>query len=145
MSHQIGAPKHAWDAIRYFHAVALDFVWDLKKQFPNHHIFITPSTLSPAPIEKLTDASLEIEIQVWDRVLQLAFETFTADQFVPGLDLRVCGDGSLSIRPGIHYRLTLPMNADDPWVCWIPNQGPRTFDADFLLEQLTRLLAPLPH
>ncbi len=145
MDHQIGAPRNAWEAIRYFHAVTLDYVDELKRRFPNHDISITPSRLSPIPFKKSTNAQLDFEVQVWDRALQLAFEIFSESKFVPGVGPRLCGHGSLSVRPAIHWRLTLSENADDQWICWVRNEEPKRLDADFLLEQLKQLLAPLPH
>lgn len=140
MSFQIQKPKTARDAIRYFHAVALDYVTDLKKQSPNHDISIEPSQL---PYDHQLN-QLNIKVRVWDRTLKIEFEIFTKPQKDNGLLTYLLGTGSISLHPHFNILLYVLDRGKDEWLYSWNDQRGKTLDAGFLLERMQPLLDQLP-
>lgn len=139
MSYQVQRPKTARDAIQYFHAVALDYVTNLKKQFPNHNISIEPSCLSYHPLTQLN-----IEVRVWDRTLHIKFEIFAEQQWDQAFNEPLRGKGSISLAPYSYFFLYLLDHGNYGWLYSGKERNGKTLDADFLLDQMKPLLDQLP-
>jgi len=139
MSHQVKKPKTARDAMRYFHAVALDYVTDLKKQFPNHDISIDPSTLPYHPLSQLT-----IEVRVWDRSLHIEFQMFTEPKRDDTLHGQIIGKGRIHLYRIFDCLLYLLPYDKNEWRYWKGPEQTGVLDADFLLERMRLLLDQAP-
>lgn len=133
VSFPVEMPKTAREAMRYFHAVALDYIIDLKKQFPSHDISVTPTELSN------TDR-LRIEIRIWDRTLRIEFEVFETLKSDPGLGWRYLGTGIITGPGQAYVRLIVPF-PEDEWKYCTPDNQFTKLDAEFLLERMKPLLS----
>jgi len=137
MSYLVKKPNTARDAMRYFHAVALDYVADLKERFPNHDISCTPFELS-------ADNPLNIKARVWDRTLHIEFEIFATPQQDSGLRTDILGNGRLMLLHHFEFRHYVLAHGKEEWL-YLGNKQRGTLDADFLLERMPLLLDQLPY
>jgi len=135
LSYQLEKPKTAREAIRYFHAITLDYIAELKKQFPNHDISVYPSTLAYHPPTQLV-----VEARVWDRTLHIEFEVFPQPRRDEMFNAHLAGKGKIHQHRVFDCLLYILPHGKDEWRYWLGHERSGILDADFLLEQMRPLL-----